>query len=99
MSKGLLSNTELIDSIVADCNNAVKALASGQGIVFCALMAGIVRKLNNLKEGITNDMKNREQNIETLKEELRHCGREIEEMSPDEFTKRFKKDGAGNGSN
>ena len=99
MSKGLLSNIELIDSIVADSNNAVKALTSGQGIVFCALMAGIVRKLNNLKDGISRDMKNREQIIETLKEELRQCGKEIEEMSPDEFTKRFKKDGVGNGSN
>lgn len=99
MSKGLLSNTELIDSITADCNNAVKALASGQGIVFCGLMVGIVRKLGNLKEGVLNDMKNREQTIETLKEELRNCGMEVRDMSPRTFIKQFEKDGAGDGSN
>lgn len=94
---GLLTNTELIDTIIADCNSAIKALASGQYILWCGYMAGIAQKLSNLKNGITNDMKNREETIEALKEQLRRCGSTVEDMKPDEFIEKFG--GAENGSN
>lgn len=87
---GLLTNTELIDAIVSDCNNAIKAIVSGQYVLWCGYMAGITKKLSNLKSGITNDMKNREETIETLKEQLRRCGSTVEDMKPDEFISKLQ---------
>lgn len=84
----MMDNSQLIDSLVVDCNNAVKAIVSGQYVVFCALMAGMTQKLTNLKKGVENDLKNRNETIETLKNDLRNAGMVVKEISPDELIER-----------
>lgn len=43
---------QLIDSIIIDCNDAVKAMAGGNYIAWCGGMVKIVQKLADLKESI-----------------------------------------------
>ena len=74
---GIYTNSELIDSIMKDLNSLMKCHMIGEHVTACAIMTGISQKLLKLKEGVANDLKNREQTIEQLKEELRACGREV----------------------
>ena len=74
---GIYTHSELIDSIMQDLNSLVKCHMIGEHVTACAIMTGISQKLLKLKEGVANDLKNREQTIEQLKEELRACGREV----------------------
>lgn len=61
---------QLVDSIIVDCNEAVRALTQGQYILFCRLMYQMVQKLGNLKKGIADYMHNREKTIEDPKKHL-----------------------------
>jgi hypothetical protein len=54
--KGLYDNEGLCDSLIVDCNNAVKSLTGGNYVQFCGIIVQMVKKLANLKEGIKNDM-------------------------------------------
>ena len=74
---GIYTHSELIDSILQDLNSLVKCHMIGEHVTACAIMTGISQKLLKLKEGVANDLKNREETIEQLKEELRACGREV----------------------
>lgn len=74
---GIYTHSELIDSILQDLNSLVKCHMIGEHVTACAIMTGIAQKLLKLKEGVANDLKNREETIEQLKEELRACGREV----------------------
>lgn len=74
---GIYTHSELIDSIMQDLNSLVKCHMIGEHVTACAIMTGISQKLLKLKEGVANDLKNREETIEQLKEELRACGREV----------------------
>ena len=65
---GLLDAEGLIDSLIIDCNNAVKAVASGEYIGWCGISVQMVQKLSALKSGITADMKSRDKRISELKE-------------------------------
>ena len=76
----MLGNVQLIESIIVDCNNAVGAALQGQYILFCRLMYEIVRKLGNLKKGVTNDMQNRDEIIATLKADLEKYGEHFVDM-------------------
>lgn len=51
---------KLIDSIIIDCNNAVKIMISGNYIAWCSEMVKIVQKLANLKECIHDDIQGRD---------------------------------------
>ena len=75
--KGIYSHAELIDSILSDLNSLMKYHMIGEHVAACAVMTGISQKLLKLKEGVANDLKNREETIEQLKDELRACGREV----------------------
>ena len=83
----MYTNSELIDSVLDDLNNALKAQASGQYVQGCIIVSNIAQKLVNLRKTIDNDLKDREQTIEQLKEQLRKLGHEIIEVSPEEFQK------------
>lgn len=61
---------QLIDSVIVDCNEAVRALTQGQYILFCRLMYQMVQKLGNLKKGIADYMRNREDTVEDPKKRL-----------------------------
>lgn len=95
MAKELYTNTELIDTLIMDCNEAVKAVASGQMIQWCKLMYEMVVKLANLKKGIRNDLENREQTIAALTQQLRAVGVDIQTIDISEITQ--EKEGATDG--
>ena len=84
---GIYSHAELIDSILTDLNSLMKFHMIGEHVMACAIMTGISQKLMKLKEGVANDLKNRENTIEQLKEELRACGREVIDIPANEFGK------------
>ena len=65
---GLMDNLELIDSLITDCNASIGELVSGQRIVWCATMVGMVQKLGNLKQGVENDLGDLRRQIKELKE-------------------------------
>lgn len=84
--KGLFDNQQLIDTMIVDCNNAVGAIAQGQYILFCRLMYEMVQKLGNLKMGVAADMRNREEIIAGLKDELRKAGVQVEDIPVEVLT-------------
>lgn len=57
---GDTNHDAVIDSIIIDCNDAVKALAGGNYIQWCAGMVKIVQKLANLKQCIRDGIQSRE---------------------------------------
>ena len=85
MSKGLYTNSELLDSIIIDLNNTIKEFLDGQYIQVCYNITSISQKLVNLRQTIDNDLKNRDQTIETLKNELRMAGHEVIDVAPDKL--------------
>ena len=95
MADGLYTNSELVDTIIADLNNVIKEALSGQYIQCCAYITQITQKLLNLRKTVDDTIKNRDQTIETLKEELRAAGHDVTDMTPKEFVGKFmEKDGA-----
>ena len=99
MANGLYTNSELIDTLINDLNEAIKSMAGGQALQACIIVSGMTQKLTNLRKTIDNDLKSRDQTIETLKKELRAAGREVIDMTPDQFIEECRKDGINNGSN
>lgn len=98
MAKGLLTNAELVDTLIVDLNNLPKELIAGQFIQACSIVAQMGQKLLNLRNGIANDLKYKDERIEQLKEQLRSLGAEVTDMTPDEFMQKYgQKDGAENG--
>lgn len=65
---GLYNNAGLCDTLISDCNNAVKLIASGQYIAFCGTIYNMAQKLNNLKKGIIEENDSKNKIIEELKE-------------------------------
>lgn len=82
----MFDNQQLIDSIILDCNNAVGAIAQGQYILFCRLMYEMVQKLGNLKKGVAVELKNREEIIAGLKDQLRNAGMQVEDVPVEVLT-------------
>ena len=98
MEKALLTHSELIDSLLADMNNFLREQARGQYVSACCIISGMAQKLVNLRNTIDNDLKNREQTIETLKAALRNSGQIVHDFTPDELIKGIAtKDGVENG--
>ena len=95
MEKGILTNSELIDTIIVDMNNMIKEALAGQYIQICYIVTGMTQKLMNLKKGIDADLASKDNVIEQLKDQLRAAGAEVEDMTPEEFIEKYgKKDGA-----
>lgn len=82
----MYTNSELIGSILTDLNEMMKYQAAGQFIQATTVFVGIVQKLVQLRQHIDDDMKNRDETIQSLKDELRACGREVIDIPADEFT-------------
>lgn len=78
------TNREIIDTVLDDLNTVLKLQCTGQHLQACVIMTGIVQKLTNLRQGIDNDLKNRDETIEKLKAELRKRGVEIVEKEVSE---------------
>ena len=97
MAKDIMSNTELIESLILDLNNSLKEITNGQYIQFCSIVYQMAQKLVNLRNTVDNDLKNRDKTIETLKNELRAAGHDVVDMTPKQFVGEFmnkEKDGA-----
>lgn len=84
--RGLYDSEGLIDTLISDCNNAVRACVGGQYIAFCNTMVQMVQKLARLKTGIKNDFTSKDQYIEQLKNQLREQGVEIKEVPAERLT-------------
>ena len=82
----MYTNSELIGSILTDLNEMMKYQAAGQFLQATSVFVGIVQKLVQLRQHIDDDMKNRDETIQSLKDELRACGREVVDIPADEFT-------------
>ena len=99
MANGLYTNVELIETLIADLNDVIKATVSGQYLQASITITGMTQKLTNLRQTIDNDLKNRDRTIEELKRQLRSMGAEIVEMTPEQYAKEIEKDGVLNGGN
>ena len=77
MASGIYTNSELIETILNDLNDYMKAQAHGQYVQACIVVSNIAQKLVNLRNTIDNDLKNRDETIEHLKDELRKRGVDI----------------------
>ena len=85
MANGLYTNSEFVDTIINDLNNILKETVSGQYIQACCIVSQIAQKLINLRTTIDNDLKNRDETIATLKNELRNAGVTVEDIDPREY--------------
>lgn len=90
----MLTNEELVDTLLSDLNSLLKNAVSGQYIQACVIVTGMSQKLLNLKGGIKKDIDSKNRIIESLKGQLRELGAEVTDMSIEEF---MKKDGVDNG--
>ena len=82
---GFLTNKELINSIINDLNEYLKAQASGQMLQAAAIMAGVSQKLLNLYKTVDDDLKNRDETIDSLKQQLRAAGVEVIDVPPEKL--------------
>ena len=87
---GLLDNIGLIDSLIIDCNEAVKALAGGKPIAWCNIMVNMVRKLSNLREGVKAEMDTKN---EQLAQARKLCNDILEEKTGLPVDRSNEKDG------
>lgn len=85
MAKGLYTNSELLDSIIVDFNSFLQSLFTGQAVNACIIASNMSQKLANLRKTIDDDIKNREETIEKLKQALRDAGCNTREMTAPEF--------------
>lgn len=99
MENGLLSNSELVDTLIVDLNNLPKHLMTGQNIQFCNTVSQMAQKLFNLRTGIKADLDNKDKVIESLKETIRNMGEGVKDVSIEEYMEKYAiKDGAENGT-
>lgn len=87
MANGVMTNKELVGSLITDLNNLVKVQQSGQHLQACQIIVSMTQKLANLYKTIDDDIKNRDETIATLKEELRAHGVEVVDVAPEELEK------------
>lgn len=64
--KGLFDSNGLIDTLIVDCNELPKKLASGEYVGFCGLIIEMVQKLALLKNGITKDRESLQDQVKEL---------------------------------
>ena len=77
---GLMDSCGMIDSLILDCNNSVKALVEGNYISFCNKMSEMVKKMALLKDGVKKDIQTRDQHIKEL--EIMLNGGEVSASGP-----------------
>lgn len=64
--KGLLDNDGLMQTIIVDCNDAVKGALSGNYISFCDKMVQVVQKVSLLRKNWEQEMNAKEKQIADL---------------------------------
>lgn len=87
MTNGILTNKELVGSLIQDLNNLVKEQQAGQHLQACQIIVSMTQKLANLYKTIDDEVKNRDETIAVLKDELRKRGAEVVDVPPEELEK------------
>lgn len=64
---GLYDSIGLIDTLIVDCNDVIRVLASGHYVAFCSKIVEMVQKLSRLRTGVESDLKSRDEMIKDLK--------------------------------
>ena len=64
--KGLFDSNGLIDTLIINCNELPRRLASGEYVGFCGLIVEMVQKLDLLKHGITKDRESLQYQVKEL---------------------------------
>ena len=64
--KGLLDNDGLMQTIIVDCNDAVKGALSGNYISFCDKMVQVVQKVSLLRKNWEQEINAKEKQIADL---------------------------------
>lgn len=77
--RGLMDNTGLINSLIEDCDSLISYLFTGQRILFCSQIVQMVQKLGRLREGVKNDLEDRDRQIKELHEILDGGGANVVE--------------------
>ena len=67
---GLMDNTGLVNSLIVDCNTLPRLLFDGHYAGFCSLIAQMVQKLTNLREGVQNDSEAYRKHISELEKQI-----------------------------
>lgn len=93
MAKGLCTNAELVDSLIEELNLLPKLLIDNQFIAFCNRVGQMGQKLALLRKNIDNDLKNKDEKIEALKETIRTLGGDVQDIPVDQFVKENQSDG------
>lgn len=75
-----LDTQELINTMIISCNDAVGAIMQGQYVLFCRLQYEMVQKLGALKRGVAAELKNRDDTIAKLCDQLRTAGLQVENV-------------------
>jgi hypothetical protein len=65
--KGLYDNEGLCDTLLYDLNRIPKILMDGQYIQFCAMIQSMAQRVKHLKDGIKEDLADKDRIIEDLK--------------------------------
>ena len=82
-----MTNKELVGSLIQDLNNLVKEQQTGQHLQACQIIVSMTQKLTNLYKTIDDDLKNRDETIASLKDELRKRGVEVVDVAPENIEK------------
>ena len=85
MTNGIMTNKELVGSLIQDLNNLVKEQQAGQHLQACQIIVGMTQKLANLYNTIDDDLKNRDKTIDSLKQQLRAAGVEVIDVPPEKL--------------
>lgn len=67
----MLTNSELLDSVISEMYEMFKALLSGNYALFCAAFAEIMSKLCSLRDGLRKDAEATDKCINDLKAQLK----------------------------
>lgn len=87
MPEGFINTDQMIDGLIQDCNNAVRNLVSGNYIAWCNINVQMVQKLAALKKGYKDDIDQKNQKIEDLKQMLRNRGEDVIDIPAGELVK------------
>ena len=58
--------SEQIEIIIADCNNAIKLITTGNHIAWCGTMYQIAQKLLDVNKTVKEEISNRDNQIATM---------------------------------
>lgn len=64
---GIYDYDGLLDTLLSDCNGLMRNMADGQYIQFCNRLVGMAQKIQQLKEGVKNDLDAKDRQIMELK--------------------------------